>query len=413
MKKNNSLLNYDSLFRKRLALLLIAAFLIILFSIMPNNYNPAKWMTYRNFDVPNQKNFINYMLPGVKDSSSNLKYTFKKPHYSLLFGVLLIFFPLMLILRVIFDLDFKLRVFRFITQWLTFVVARLGIFRVTGACPIKRTGLGVFPFLNCQSCELATGACPVGTFQMSMLNHQIPFLLIGQLIIVGVFSGRWVCGWLCPFGFLSDIFDKIKARRVKINNKFSIIKYFILGLIITFSIYYFLHPKINYLFYCSFICPAGFYYGVLEYALTTGLKSMTKEFPFLHFMLIWHFIVGILFIIGVAKLGGRFFCKLCCPIGAVLGMFNRIAIFKVNVNNNKCTGCLACKKVCPMDISILDGSFLSKSNCISCGRCIKVCPTKKLEYSVSFSNSNKNKLNNNVAAFNNRINNKKFSNLKN
>ena len=413
MKTNNSLLGNDSLFRKRLAIFLIAIFLIIIFSIIPNNYNPAKWMTYRNFDVPNQKNFINYMLPGVKDSSSKLKYSFNKVHYGMLFGVLFIFFPLMLILRIIFDLDFKMRVFRFATQWITFVIARLGILRVTGACPIKRTGLGVFPFINCQSCELATGACPIGTFQMSMLNHQIPFILIGQLMLVGILSGRWVCGWLCPFGFLSDIFEKIKARRIKLNYRLSLLKYFVLFLILSTSLYYFFHSNIKYLIYCSFICPAGFYYGVLEYTLTTGLKSMTKVFPFLHFMLVFHFLIGILFLFGVAKFGGRFFCRLFCPIGAVLGLFNKIAIYKVNVNNNKCTGCLACKRVCPMDISILNESFLSKSNCISCGRCVKVCPTKKLEYSINFNNTIKDKFINNPIINKNKIKNKKFNILKN
>lgn len=411
--RSNNLLNNNSLLINRLVIIFIALFMVIFFSIIPTNYHPEKWMTYRNFDVPNQKNFINYMLPGVKDSSSNLKYTFTKIHYGLLFAVLFGFFPLMLVLRIIFDLDFKLKVFRFITQWLTFVVARLGIFRVTGACPIKRTGLGVFPFINCQSCELATGACPVGTFQMSLLNHQIPYVLIGELILVGIISGRWVCGWLCPFGFLSDIFEKIKAGRVKLNNKFAILKYFILALIILSGIYYFFNKSIKYLIYCSFICPAGFYYGVLEYTLTTGLKAMTKNFPFLHFMLVFHFITGALFLFGAAKFGGRFFCKFLCPVGAVLGFFNKIAIYKVEVNNNKCNGCLACKRVCPMDISILDKSFLSKSNCISCGRCIKVCPSKKLEYSINIGGLNKNTTQVNPIVNKSKAGSKNFSYIKN
>ena len=385
MKSRNSLRDDQSLLKKRLIIFSFAVSLMIIFCIIPNNYKPEKWMTYRNFDVPNQKNFINYMLPGVKDSSSSLKYSFNKIHYEMLYIVLLIFFPMMLVFRIIFDIDFKLKVFRFITQWLAFVVARLGILRVTGACPVKRTGLGVFPFINCQSCELATGACPIGTFQMSLLNRQIPFFLIGEIIFVGILSGRWVCGWLCPFGFLSDIFEKIKGRRIKLNNKFSILKYLILALLISTGLFYYFHNNFSYLIYCSFFCPAGFYYGVLEYTLTTGLKSMTSFFPFLHFMLVLHFITGILFIIGTAKFGGRFFCRMLCPLGAVLGLFNRVAIYKVETNSNRCTGCSACRKVCPMDISILDNSFLSKSNCISCGRCIKACPAKKIEYSINFS----------------------------
>jgi len=384
MKLSRPSLIKDSTFRNRIIIIFFALAMIIGGKITQHNYNPAKWMTYRNFDVPKQKNFINYLLPGVPDSSSYKVYNFNRKEYVLLSAVLFIFFPFMLFLRLIFDFDLRLRIYRGFTQWLTFVVARLGIFRVTGVCPVKRTGLGVFPFMNCQSCELATGACPLGTFQMSMLNQQIPFVLIGQILLTAIISGRTVCGWFCPFGFLSDIFNKIPGKKIILKLKFTYLKYLFLAVVIMTAVFYFF-KKSSYLFYCAFVCPVGFYYGVLEYALTTGLKSLTRQFPFFHYMLLYHFLIGLIFIILAAKLGGRFYCKFACPIGAVLGLFNKISFIKINVNNNKCSGCQACKNVCPMNISILNGTLLSKSNCILCGRCIKVCPSKKLEYSIKIS----------------------------
>ncbi|MBN2546407.1 MAG: 4Fe-4S binding protein, partial [Spirochaetes bacterium] len=214
----------DSTFKNRIIVILFGLSLLIWGKISQHDYLPAKWMTYRNFDIPKQKNFINYLLPGVPDSSSRKVYNFKHKEYAVLYIVLFIFFPIMLFLRLIFDFDLKVKIYRGFTQWLTFVVARLGIFRVTGVCSIKRTGLGVFPFMNCQSCELATGACPLGTFQMSLLNKQIPFALIGQILLVGILSGRAVCGWLCPFGFLSDIFNKIPGKKIILNLKFTYLK---------------------------------------------------------------------------------------------------------------------------------------------------------------------------------------------
>jgi len=386
MKLSPPSLIKDSLFRNRIIIIFFALAMIIWGKISQHDYNPAKWMTYRNFDIPKQKNFINYLLPGVQDSSSYKVYSFKHKEYVLLYIVLFAFFPLMLFLRLIFDFDLKLRIYRGFTQWLTFVVARLGIFRVTGICPIKRTGLGVFPFMNCQSCELATGACPLGTFQMSLLNKQIPFVVIGQILLTGIISGRAVCGWLCPFGFLSDIFGKIPGKKIILNLKLTYLKYLFLAvLILTGILYYFKNS--SYLFYCAFICPVGFYYGVLEYALTTGFRAMTNKFPFLHYMLLYHFLIGLIFLILATKLGGRFFCKFACPLGAVLGLFNKISLIKINVNSNKCNGCQACKNVCPMNITILNSTLLSKSNCILCGRCVKVCPSKKIEYSIKLSGS--------------------------
>lgn len=377
-------------FRLRIIIIALGLSMAIVGHIAQYDYQPARWMTYRDFDVPGEKNFINYLSPGVKDSSSDLKYQFVHKHIILLLAVLFLFFPLMFFLRVFKSLDFKLGVYRYLTQWLTFLVARLGIFRVTGICPVKRSGLGVFPFINCQSCELATGACPLGTFQMSLLNKQIPFALIGQLLIVGLLSGRTVCGWLCPYGFLSDIFDKIKGKRIKVPLKFSLIKYGVLAGFLGSSLIYFFKDSSETLFYCSFICPAGFYYGVLEYALTTGVKSVISDLPFVHYMLVYHFAIGALVLVGSAKLGGRFFCKYACPLGAIYGLFNKIALFGIQTNNKKCkSGCGACEKVCPMDISILDESLLSRSNCIICGRCQKVCPTGKIEYRFSLFGSDK------------------------
>ena len=383
MKKNSINLFNNKSAQIRITFLLIAFLLIISSILFQTKFDPARWMTYRNFDVPRQKNFINYLLPGIKDTTSRLKYDFKHKNTTLLLFVLGGLFPAMFILRIMFDMDLRLGIYRCITQWITFAVARLGVFRVAGVCPVKRTSFGIFPFMNCQSCELATGACPLGTFQMSLLNKQIPLILVGQIILVGIISGRAVCGWLCPYGFLSDIFDKLPGRRLKQTLKLTWIKYLFLAVFLVSGISYFFKDKSNFLFYCSFICPVGFYYGILEYAFTSGIHSLSKGFPFFHYMLIYHFLIGVIVIISSMKLGGRFFCKYACPLGTVFGLFSKMSMLKIELNENKCTGCKKCIDVCPMKISVLDQSFLSKSNCILCGRCKKVCPAGKIQYSFN------------------------------
>ena len=50
----------------------------------------------------------------------------------------------------------------------------------------------------------------------------------------------------------------------------------------------------------------------------------------------------------------------------------------LQVNENQCTGCSRCMKICPTEaIRIRDGKAqISESRCIDCGKCFKVCPTK-------------------------------------
>ena len=75
------------------------------------------------------------------------------------------------------------------------------------------------PGLNCYSCPGAVGSCPIGSLQAVVggKDFRFPFYVIGFLMIVGSLMGRFVCGWLCPFGLVQDLLHKIpvpKLRRV-------------------------------------------------------------------------------------------------------------------------------------------------------------------------------------------------------
>ena len=58
------------------------------------------------------------------------------------------------------------------------------------------------PGLNCYSCPAATGACPIGAFQAVVGSSKFKFTyyITGFFILLGVLLGRFICGFLCPFG---------------------------------------------------------------------------------------------------------------------------------------------------------------------------------------------------------------------
>lgn len=62
------------------------------------------------------------------------------------------------------------------------------------------------PGLNCYSCPGALGACPIGAMQavIGNWNFKFAFYVTGFLFFVGALMGRFVCGWLCPFGLIHD-----------------------------------------------------------------------------------------------------------------------------------------------------------------------------------------------------------------
>ncbi len=299
---------------------------------------------------------------GIEDLASKKVYHFKKTEKKPFIIIVFILFPLIFLLSFIKNKEIKLGINRWLCQWLSFVVTRLGVIRVSGICPVRRTSIGVLPFLNCQACEMAVGACPIGSLQVFFKEMKPPFFILGMLILLGISLGRWICGWLCPFGTISDLFNKISLK-IKIPQFLTYGKYLslilvMLSLIIPFT-------------FCSWLCPSGLLYGLLPYYLTTG-----KEAFFLNSMALYHIILGLVFLFLFIFISGRLFCRILCPLGGILGLFNKISYVRIIHNKELCKSCLLCVKSCPMGVDLGKGGFANISNCIMCSRCVKLCPQK-------------------------------------
>jgi polyferredoxin len=78
----------------------------------------------------------------------------------------------------------------------------------------------------------------------------------------------------------------------------------------------------------------------------------------------------------------RFFCRIC-PMGALTALFSsftpfkQIALTRLQKNEQKCTKCGVCKRVCPTqatDVFEKKGGDVTESRCILCARCVEACP---------------------------------------
>ena len=67
------------------------------------------------------------------------------------------------------------------------------------------------PGMNCYSCPGAKGSCPIGSLQavIGNSNFKFSYYIVGFLFFIGALMGRFVCGWLCPFGLIQDLLYKI------------------------------------------------------------------------------------------------------------------------------------------------------------------------------------------------------------
>lgn len=67
------------------------------------------------------------------------------------------------------------------------------------------------PGLNCYSCPGSLGSCPIGSLQavIGSANYKVSFYLFGFFMLIGTVFGRFVCGFLCPFGLIQELLHKI------------------------------------------------------------------------------------------------------------------------------------------------------------------------------------------------------------
>ena len=213
-----------------------------------------------------------------------------------------------------------------------------------------------FPVLNCYSCPLATNACPIGTLQHFLVIGKIPFFTIGVMGSIGSLFGRMTCGWVCPFGFLQDLVHKIPipVKKRKIPEKYGFIKFISLILVI-------LGPLILFEPLFCMICPVGTFEAGIPSVLIYGLEIGS----FFYFKLA--ILVSIFFLMMVFS---RPFCKIFCPLGAILALFNAFSRLRLKVDEG-CIECGKCEKVCPMDIKVYEKP--NSINCIRCLKCTEVC----------------------------------------
>ncbi|MCL2050955.1 MAG: 4Fe-4S binding protein [Lachnospiraceae bacterium] len=233
------------------------------------------------------------------------------------------------------------------------------------------------PGLNCYSCPAAIGACPLGSLQALATNIRFGFSLYvyGFLVFIGVIAGRFVCGFLCPFGLIQELLHKIPLKKIR-EKKFFILlsklKYLILIIfVIAIPTLITVSGGIGYPAFCQWICPAG----TLEAGIPLVLhdQRLHRAIGFNFWWKISILIIVIYFSIKIL----RPFCRFICPLGAIYSLFNRISIVHIRTDKEKCQSCQSCADVCPVNAKSTE-SF----DCIRCGDCMKKCPSKVKRWSL-------------------------------
>jgi len=210
----------------------------------------------------------------------------------------------------------------------------------------------------------------IAMFASGILISGLMFSLI--ILVLTIFFGRFFCGWICPLGALIDFFEWIMhgyKRREQDQNRLkqlSVIKFGVLILIVAASAFSF-----QFVYFFDPVVIMTRFMGMILMPIQKALFHQTS-FVVPHAV---QFLIFTLAILMLSLLATRFWCRVICPLGALLGLVARFSPF--GFIQKECNECAACRKKCRTG-AIIDAKaqVTLSQECIRCFDCIDTCPQK-------------------------------------
>lgn len=99
--------------------------------------------------------------------------------------------------------------------------------------------------------------------------------------------------------------------------------------------------------------------------------------------------LGIAFVVSLAVLAvvvimaarhGRRFCNTLCPVGTALGLISRLSLYRIRIDQERCTTCAHCAVACRAGCIDLKRKRVDFDRCVGCLDCIPVCSESGIGY---------------------------------
>lgn len=193
--------------------------------------------------------------------------------------------------------------------------------------------------------------CPVASIQNAVLKWNSGYLLLFLIpVAVALLVGRAFCGTVCPFGAMQEL---LHVRRWALA----------------------IPPKWQR--WLGALKYAAFAYLAIR-ILVTGTSVLNGYTPFKSLFswggtpatIAWTAVVAALSVIV-----WRPFCRVLCPLGALLSLFSRFSLFRLEAESG-CVSCGRCTAKCPA--GACDGGQVRSADCFLCGECVSSCPVGSL-----------------------------------
>jgi polyferredoxin len=250
-------------------------------------------------------------------------------------------------------------------------IAALIAERGTMSIPISRMVSGDTPFCFMVTPSIILPAAFArtvifpGTIAASASHSHNIAGMIGIWFAMTLVLGKAWCSYACFFGGIEEGFAAFPKRRrlhrfvTRYGSILRLIPWAILVFVVLASAALF-EPV-----YCMWLCP---FKTVTEFPAVRNLETAIQFGVFVALF------VGLVVVLPYLT-KKRTQCGFFCPFGAFQSLFNKINLFEIRFNREKCVDCTLCQTSCPTVAlskdSIREGKTLL--NCMKCGACVDAC----------------------------------------
>ena len=224
--------------------------------------------------------------------------------------------------------------------------------------------------------------------------------VVVALAVLTLVLGRVYCSVICPLGVFQDLISWLNGRRKGKKNRFGYrrerkwLRYGMLVLFIVLMVAGVNAVAILIAPYSAWgriatnlLAPLYGWGNNLLAAISAHFGSYAFYPTEVYIKSLPVFIVAaVTFIILVilAWRGGRTWCNNICPVGTVLGILSRYAIFRPVIDTDKCINCGVCGKRCKASCIDTKNHAIDYSRCVVCFDCLENCHSGAIKYRFAY-----------------------------
>ncbi|MCM1369259.1 MAG: 4Fe-4S binding protein [Candidatus Amulumruptor caecigallinarius] len=216
-----------------------------------------------------------------------------------------------------------------------------------------------------------------------LILSMIPVTMGAALVwlLLTFMFGRVYCSTVCPIGTLSDLFLLIRRNVRPLDRCFSYSppSRMLLPVLLIYLV-------------CLMLGMA--YVGIIfepwsianNIAGAAGAPVARAYWSQMGVAAIVGMVAGIasfLIIAGLSLWRGRVFCSRWCPLGTAMGIAHQHALFHIEIDPDKCSGCGICEDICRSECIKVVSRYVDNSRCVRCFECVTKCPDDAIRFQIN------------------------------